>query len=55
MKYFQTLKKEENMINMVKKAFKNKAVAMVMICQIFFQAFLEEEVKDLKKDKKDRI
>jgi hypothetical protein len=55
MKFFQTLRKEENMINLVKKVFKKVMVDMVMISVIFFLVSLEEAIKDQKKDKKDPI
>lgn len=55
MKFFQTQKKEENMINLVKKVFKKVMVDMVMISVIFFLVSLEEAIKDQKKDKKDPI
>jgi len=55
MKFFQTLRKEENMINLVKKVFKKVMVDMVMILVIFFLVSLEEAIKDQKKDKKDPI
>jgi hypothetical protein len=55
MKFFQTQRKEENMINLVKKVFKKVMVDMVMISVIFFLVSLEEAIKDQKKDKKDPI
>ena len=55
MKFFQTLRKEENMINLVKKVFKKVMVDMVMISVIFFLVSLEEAIRDQKKDKKDPI
>jgi len=55
MKFFQTQRKEENMINLVKKVFKKVMVDMVMILVIFFLVSLEEAIKDQKKDKKDPI
>jgi hypothetical protein len=55
MKFFQTQRKEENMINLVKKVFKKVMVDMVMILVIFFLVSLEEAIRDQKKDKKDPI
>ena len=55
MKFFQTQRKEENMINLVKKVFKKVMVDMVMISVIYFLVSLEEAIKDQKKDKKDPI
>lgn len=55
MKFFQTQRKEENMINLAKKVFKKAMVDMVMISVIFFLVSLEEAIKDQKKDKKDPI
>lgn len=55
MKFFQTQRKEENMINLAKKVFKKVMVDMVMISVIYFLVSLEEAIKDQKKDKKDPI